>query len=265
MLQGISAVLTLRIYGVPSQPSARNFPWPAPNFTPLSSDLIEFEVTMFECDEDDFIIPEYLYSWRIKELERAIEANDGNADGISVTVHCPPDNDDNSYSAGDADRSGYTGRLVRINERSEEEFHFMDSGYNALSMKWDTIEGSGNTNQPIDFCSWSISINNPSCNIPAVPTMGEDVKTAVKAALHTATNLDPEINDLFSDLVDTSQYTDYLEMVEVPMYLSLIQKRLRSNYYTNKSSVVADMELVMENCHKYNEHGNGYYGLALSV
>lgn len=27
---------------------------------------------------------------------------------------------------------------------------------------------------------------------------------------------------------------DYLDMVEVPIHLSLIQMRLRSNYYTNK-------------------------------
>ncbi|KAL7531021.1 hypothetical protein ACHAWF_003599 [Thalassiosira exigua] len=54
-------------------------------------------------------------------------------------------------------------------------------------------------------------------------------------------------------------------MVEVPMYLSLIQKRLLSNYYTNKNSVVADIELVRENCYKYNEDGDGFHVLACEM
>lgn len=46
------------------------------------------------------------------------------------------------------------------------------------------------------------------------------------------------------------------------MCLSLIQKRLRGNYYTNKMSVVSDMETLKEDCYKYNEDGHGYYELA---
>jgi len=260
-LQGVAAILTLRIYGTPLS-NNRNFPWPAPNFTPLSSDLIEFEVTMFECDEDDFIIPEYLYSWRIKELERAIVANDRNADGISVTMHCPPDDDDYLHSTDDIDRLGYTGHLLHILERSEDEFHFTDSGYNALSMKWDMDEDNQDTNEHTVSCAWSISVSSPSCDIPVVPTMGEDVKKAVKAAFRTVINLDPKVKECFYDHVDTRKYTDYLEMIEVPMCLSRIRQRLRNDYYTNTSSVVADMELVKENCYKYNEDGDGYYELA---
>lgn len=108
-------------------------------------------------------------------------------------------------------------------------------------------------------------MTNPLRDAPVAPTMGDRVRAAVRRALHTVMNLDPNVNELFSDHVDTSKYTDYLEMVEVPMYLSLIQKRLRSNYYTNKLSIIADMELMKENCYKYNEDGNDIFELACQV
>ena len=53
-------------------------------------------------------------------------------------------------------------------------------------------------------------------------------------------------------MVDCSLYIDYLECVEVLMYLSLIRKRLDS-YYTNRLSLFEDINLIVENCRKYNE------------
>ena len=49
------------------------------------------------------------------------------------------------------------------------------------------------------------------------------------------------------------------------MYLSLILKRLRSNYYTNKLSVLADIELIEQNCYKYNENNNDMHDLACEM
>merc|ERR1719401_1892161 len=100
---GIAAVLTLEISGVPSQSLGREFPWAAPSFVPCPNGVIQFEVTLFKCDEEDFLIPEYLFKWRIKELERAIVAN-GDASGHAVTVFCPPDNDNSTYGTDDINR-----------------------------------------------------------------------------------------------------------------------------------------------------------------
>ena len=54
-------------------------------------------------------------------------------------------------------------------------------------------------------------------------------------------------------------------MIEVPMYLQIIRQRLQNNYYTNKNSVVSDMELIKENCYKYNEDDNEFYALACEM
>lgn len=267
-LQGVSAILTLEIVGVPSPSTGRTLPWPAPTFVAPTdsrtrfSNLKPFDVTLFVSDEDDFIIPEYIYSWRLKELERAISNNDGKVDGLSVAVYCPPDHDSNGENIEDADYMIYSGRLININEPSEDEFHFSDSGYNALSLVWDTQNDSEDHNFPVSFSTWNISVVNPSCEAPVAPTMGEYVTNAIRAALRTVIRMDPNVHKWFFQHVDTAKFTDYLDMTEVPMHLSLIQMRLRSNYYTNKLSVVADMEQVKENCYKYNGDDNEFYDLA---
>ena len=101
--------------------------------------------------------------------------------------------------------------------------------------------------------AWDVSMANPSCDAPVSPTMGEETYLAVWGALQTTMNLDPNVNEWFFDHVDTAKYTNYLEMIELPVYLYLIQERLRDKYYTNKLSVIADMELLKENCYKYSE------------
>ncbi|KAL7551928.1 hypothetical protein ACHAWF_015148 [Thalassiosira exigua] len=266
-LYGVAAVLTLKVSGVPSE-SSRNYPWPGPTFlAPAPSrtrahDSIEFEVTVFECDEEDFILPEYLYSWRIKELERAITANGGIIDGLPVKVYCAEHSDD---AEDDIDYTAFDGRLVDYAEMNEEkELHFVESGFNSLCMKWESESGCDDTDVAV-FSPWNIVVPNPTNQVPVVPKMGEEARKNVKKALNVIKRFDPKVRDLFLDVVNTDRYIDYLEMVEVPMNLSLIQKRLLSNYYTNKNSVVADMELVRENCYKYNEDGEGFHALACEM
>lgn len=213
-LMGVSAILTLEIVGVPSQTRGRTLPWPAPTFISPADrrtrfgNLHQFEVTLFVSDEDEFIIPEYIYSWRLKELERAISNNDGNVDGLPVTVYCPPDSCCNGASNEDADYLSYAGRLVKINETSEDEFHFSDSGYLALSLAWDT-QDSENKYDIAGFSVWSINIAFPSCDAPIAPTMGEEVTNAVREALRNVIRMDDHVNEWFFEQVDTSKFSEF--------------------------------------------------------
>jgi hypothetical protein len=94
-LKDVAAILTLEITGVPFHCEDRLFPWPAPVFTASIASRTRshdptFEVTMFDSGQADFVIPEYLYTWRIKELEKAIEQNGGEVGNISITINFPP-------------------------------------------------------------------------------------------------------------------------------------------------------------------------------
>ncbi len=269
-LDGVAAILTLDIIGVPAAQSAdRNYPWPSPNFVaPIATrtrsheSTSTFEVTLFESDQTEFIIPEFLYSWRIRALEDAIDANDGNVDGIGVTLRCAPDPGENERASEDPNYVFYHGRLKDVLWRDEREFHFECSGHNSLSMNWE-LEDGAQEEEVIHVCSWDIAINNTEP--PEVPTMSKEMKKELLSALNEVLRMDEKVREWFYLQVDTSQYTDYFDMIEVPMYISLIQSRLRNNYYTNKYSVLSEVALIKDNCYKYNEDNNEFYDLACEV
>lgn len=227
----VSAIVSLEITGVPSESTGRSYPWPSPSFIhPIHSEKNKFEVTLFQCGEENFIIPEYLYSWRINELERAVESNDMIADGISATVYWPPNqNDDNKTPNEDAAAEEYKGDLAYINRKDHDQLHLADSGYHSVVMEYDGILAV--------CCAWNVTVRKPSVPLPSFPSMPNKVKRNVEIAFKKVVGLDPKIKKFFLDPVNTSKYTDYLDRIEVPMHLSLIQMRLQNNYYTNKYSV----------------------------
>ena len=48
---------------------------------------------------------------------------------------------------------------------------------------------------------------------------------------------------------------DYFDIISKPMDLSTIKKKLAHNVYRNGNSFVDDMNLIWNNCYKYNgEH-----------
>eukprot|EP00984_Skeletonema_dohrnii_P035801 scaffold35992_cov139-Skeletonema_dohrnii-CCMP3373.AAC.2 len=268
-LEGVAAILTLDITGVPAQSGDRNFPWPSPNFVaPIATrtrsheSTSTFEVTVFESDQTEFIIPEFLYSWRIRSLEAAIDANDGNVDGIGVTLRCAPDDDESGRVVEDPNYMVYEGRLKDLMWRDEREFHFEGSGHNALSMKWE-LEDGAQDEEEIHVCSWDLTLDN--AEPPKVPSMSKETKKQLLDALKEVMRMDEKIREWFYLQVDTSQYTDYFDMIEVPMHISLIQSRLRNDYYTNKYSVLSDVELIKDNCYKYNEDNNEFYDSACEM
>ena len=291
-LKDVAVILTLEITGVPYNCDNRIFPWPAPVFTaPIASRTRShdstFEVTMFDSGQTDFVIPELLYICRIKGLEKAIEQNGGNVSGLAITINFPPgkmtfcliwlgaslglnslvfidflllDSRDRGYGSEDPSYISYQANLVSYVDSGEDEYHFQGSGYNALNVTWDDPVADEET---IPVCAWDAQVTGLAA--PKVPEMSTEVKNAVNAALKQVMNSDPQVKEWYECMPDCRIYSDYLLMVEVPMYLQHIRRRMQNNYYTNKSSVVADMELIKENCYKYNEDNNEFYDLACEM
>lgn len=263
-LKDVAVILTLEITGVPFSCDDRIFPWPAPVFTaPIASRTrshdSSFEVTVFDSGLSDFIIPEFLYSWRIKGLEKAIVENDGAISNLSITINYPPDEGDPGYGREDPKYIPYEADIIDYAETYEDEFHFQCSGFNAITMKW---TGSDD-DEPIPVCAWEVQVMG--MDAPKVPEMTADTRDAVNSALKQIMNSDPKVKEWFDSMPDTRIYSDYLLMIEVPMYLQRIRQRLQNKYYTTKNSVVKDMELIKENCYKYNEDNNDFYDLACEM
>ena len=64
---------------------------------------------------------------------------------------------------------------------------------------------------------------------------------------------DAYVSAIFSAPVDTTRFVDNWSMIEVPIDLSMVRKRIQKNYYTNVNSLLADIELIHDNCAKYNK------------
>lgn len=215
-LLGVAAIYTLEITGVPTQQSGRTLPWPAPSFvSPVairtrSVGSIKFEVTVFESNEEEFLVPDYQYLWRVKELEKAIEANDGTVSGLSVTVCYPNDRTDRE----DADYLEFDAQLVNIAETSNDEFHLIDSGHNALTLQWHVEGGSEVTDEVSWLSVWEIKVKNPSRPVPSAPSLDQSTMTAIRSALNTIETLDNDVKTWYFDQPDVSRYTDYFDMIE---------------------------------------------------
>lgn len=67
----------------------------------------------------------------------------------------------------------------------------------------------------------------------------------------------------FLEPVDIEIAPDYLDIIEHPMDLSLIRRRVNNHHYKNKEMFLKDMCLVVNNCKKYNSESTTYYRTAL--
>ena len=102
------------------------------------------------------------------------------------------------------------------------------------------------------FSPWEVEVSSsgPS-RWPTRPNLSDEEKATVRRALDEIRKVNV-VNDWFVHPVDDTRYTDYLTRIEVPMDIAYVLKRLESDYYSCRMSVVADIKLIRDNCAKYN-------------
>ena len=248
----VVAILKLEVTGIPliSSSSDSSFPWPKPEFISRQtrSSSITFEVSLFENGEVDFIVPEHLYIWKIQSLQDAISSR-RNAHGLQYTCYFQPSGDDEGAGVEDAEFIPYGSEISdMVFGRREREIHFQNSGYNAFGIVWDTGDHGLQS-------AWEGVLTEKVNDFPPAPSLEDDEKTELLRVLDKLEE-DPLVESLFSHPVDTDTFTDYHNMIEVPMDLSIIRTRLELNYYTNVLSAMADVRLLRDNCIKYNERNS---------
>ena len=70
-----------------------------------------------------------------------------------------------------------------------------------------------------------------------------------------------EYIDAFLDPVDHKGLglTNYLDVVEKPMDISTVTKKLKNNRYKSLQDIQTDVHLIWTNCMKYNQEGSDIY------
>lgn len=236
--ESIVAILTLEITGIPELSEDRDLPWPKPSFVEPTRGYV-FEVSLFETDQCEFIFPEAQYIGRLESLERAIQSS-RSLRGLEASL---PYSDD--ARGKDLEFKSFSVTITKLNEEEEySDVNLRGSGYGMIEVSG---EGWDDQVSPWELVTAETTYSRPS--------LSDEDKQLVMDGLNIQLRKE-DVNKYLSQPVDQGRYSDYWSMVEIEMSLLFIKRRIESNYYGSKLSVVGDVRLVKENCIKYNSIQN---------
>jgi hypothetical protein len=256
----IVAIVKLKVAGIPKMRTDNKFPWPMAGFIRQQSRNAsnEFEVSLFQAGNVDYLIPEGLYLWRQVSLEAAIRLNHGHPE--QVPVHAFYDSEEGNVE--DAPLRPHKGVILMIDgmvpsgseydfgsgQGQENEMHFQQSGYNTIHVGW-----PNNTTED-RLCPWDLStVSLPVGDMPEPPLISESVQITLIEKVNDCLRENELFKNFFLHPVNTSMYSDYEMVVEVPIDLETVQSRLKHKYYSTIDSFFADIKLIESNCRKYND------------
>lgn len=197
------------------------------------------QMSVFETNTVDFIVPYGLYCARLADLEKALVGS--NSPSVEAFY---------SVESGEADSEyiPYPGVIDNIVASDDVgNSHLSGSGYRSVSVSW----GSSSEGDDDRVSPWEVRTAVEDPVIPERPCLTEEEKNAVRDALTHVKTLDG-ISEVFAEPVDQNRYYDYAARIEVPMDLSFVATRLDSDFYASRHSVVRDVRLIQENAAKYN-------------
>jgi hypothetical protein len=204
-------------------------------------------VSVFETDKCEFIIPEELYTRRLQALENALRTRGSVFEGLEAFVFYQPDN----THTEDEENQLFEGKI----EGSEENDTYPDAHLRGSGFEVVKVNSQEYSDQ---FSPWEIVVEDVKAGRPG---LSDDDKMFILEALNVQLRK-PGVREHLSHPVDEVRYSDYAKMVEVPIDMMLIKRRLESDYYATKLSVAADVKLIRDNCVKYNGTANDLSRLA---
>ena len=149
----VVAILTLEVTGIPELSEDREFPWPKPHFVnPTRSHL--FEVSVFENDKAEFVIPEVLYSERLQALETALRGRGCVFEGLEVSLFYSE-----AENLEDPELNIYPATIEGIKEDDAyPDAHLLGSGFGTV-----LVDSQGYTDS---FSPWEIIAENTAIERP---------------------------------------------------------------------------------------------------
>ncbi|KAL3920258.1 MAG: hypothetical protein SGILL_003351, partial [Bacillariaceae sp.] len=252
LCRSIVAIVTLQVTGIPEPSTAQEFPWPKPSFVEPSTSAV-FEVSLFENSHVDFLIPDFLYSARLESLQKHIQERRMRFSRLPVDVFYA--DDDNRRE--DSEMEPWASSLGEVlSTEPHSDVHLNESGFGVLQVTGAENDSFVDTASPWDLNTEGLALSRPH--------LTDDESSSILDAINSLLQ-NPDISSHFQMPVDMERYYDYAAMIEVPMDLMFIKRRLNNNYYGSKLSVVADLRLMRDNCIKYNTRENEMSQIAIAM
>merc|ERR1712238_503390 len=201
-----------------------------------------FELSVFENTSCEYVISASLYNSRISSLENHIRLRSEGVSGLEVDLYY-----EQERRGEDLELQAWPSIIEELlPDERHSDAHLQGSGYGVVQV-WDGKEENR------DFVSpWELNTDGADL---ARPCMTEEEKESILQELNRLLRKDKIAHHL-SMPVDQERYFDYANMVEIPMDMMIVKRRLTTNYYGSKLGVAADLRLIRDNCIKYNTTEN---------
>ena len=237
----IVTILTLEVTGIPELSEDREFPWPKPSFIEPARPFV-FELSVFENTSCEYVISETLYTSRISSLENHIRSRSEGVFGLEVDLYY-----EQERHGEDLELQAWPATIEEIlPDEGHSDVHLQGSGYGVVQV-WDGAEENRDSVSP-----WELNTDGADL---ARPCMTMEENKSVLTELNRLLRKNNIANHL-SLPVDQERYFDYANMVEIPMDMMFVKRRLAANYYGSNLGVAADLRLIRDNCIKYNTTEN---------
>jgi Bromodomain len=193
---------------------------------------------LFDAGHTSYVVPIDLYKAR---LDSYVDAVEGSNDVIRVRGFYEKEGGEE-----DSEFESFEGIVVDFNVRDANISapHLSGSGYCSVRVEWTSDQTQD------ELCPWEFALTSASSSVHR-PRLTDVEKQKVRKAFGQVKAVESYVS-VFGSAVDTGRYYDYLSRIEVPMDLGLMTTRLECDYYSSLLSVVADMQLIRDNCSKYN-------------
>jgi hypothetical protein len=242
---------------------------------------ITFEVSLRSCSAPDFLVPAHLYrraasiKWRPGlRFKTYFKEDNGGLDASQRSHHASPARQAPSSLPGpvigsfSSQMTIYSGKVVQIRESNNMEWPrspweslvVIWTARNGEVITWNEAEAEINAQDRIS--PWDAYLvaggdEASSSNALGVATMQFQLPSKVASAVLDAIDEFIDGEDAityapFSVPVDPELFTDYYCLIPLPMDLSLIKKRIQSNFYRQVEGLQSDISLICSNCMQYN-------------
>jgi len=210
-----------------------------------------FIVSLRNYHVPDFMIPSYIY-------ERSMSIQWGQNMMIEVFYKELTEN-------GDLYFKKYPCEIIQLSNSRDD---WSTSPWENLQVR--TVTGSSSSSTDTDFeydriSPWEAIPVTDNNFYEVTKGLDQTIADSIEASIGDLMENENEIYSPFEFEVDAELFPDYYTVIQVPMYVDLIRRRLKNGYYRQVEALEFDFDLIYSNCVQYNSKDAAIVGQSMQL